>query len=166
MDDLTRDFRHACRAIARMPLLAAVVVLSLAAGIGVNTTVFSFVQSRVLRPIPGVDNAGSFQLIEARAETGSYPGMSWLEYRDLQERLRAFNQMFAFRMQALTVGEAPQVERTSGMLVSGNYFSSLGLQPVAGRLLQADDATRPGGEPVAVLSHDYWRSRFGGQPSA
>jgi predicted permease len=166
MDHLIRDLRHACRSIVRMPLLATVIVLSLGAAIGVNTTVFSFVQSRVLRPLPGVDDAGGFQLVEARAETGSYPGMSWLEYRDLQERLRAFEQIFAFRMQALTVGEAAQVERTSGMLVSGNYFSALGLAPAAGRLMQSEDARRPGGEPVAVLSHDYWQNRYAGSAAA
>ena len=63
-----------------MPVLAAVVIVSLGVGIGVNTAVFSWVQAMVLQPIPGVADAGRMQLVEPRADTGSYPGASWLEY--------------------------------------------------------------------------------------
>jgi macrolide transport system ATP-binding/permease protein len=156
------DLRHACRAILRMPVLATVVVASLGVGIGVNTAVFSWVQALVLRPLPGVSDASSFFLVEARADTGSYPGVSWLEYRDLQERLPSLPELLAFRMAPLNAGEASQSQRTFGLLVSGNYFSALGLQPALGRLLRPDEATRAGGEPVVVISHDYWRTRFGG----
>jgi predicted permease len=162
MDHIGRDLRHAVRAIRRMPVLASVVVISLGVGIGANTVVFSFLQSRVLRPLPGVDDAGSVQLIEPRAETGSYPGASWLEYRDLRERVRAFEEIFAFRIQALTVGEAARAERTSGLLVSGNYFHALRMRPALGRLIEPEDTRRPGGEPVAVLAHDYWQTHFAG----
>ena len=70
------DLRHAWRSIARMPLLAIVVVSSLAVGIGVNTAVFSWVQALFLRPLPGVADAGRLYLVEPRTETGSYPGVS------------------------------------------------------------------------------------------
>jgi predicted permease len=155
------DVRHACRAILRMPVLATVVVASLGVGIGVNTAVFSWVQALVLRPLPGVSDASSFFLVEARADTGSYPGVSWLEYRDLQERLRSLPELLAFRMAPLNVGEPAQSQRTFGLLVSGNYFSALGLRPALGRLLRPDEATRAGGEAVVVISHEYWRTRFG-----
>ena len=81
--------RHALRTIARMPGLAAVVILSLGVGIGVNTTVFSWIQAVLLKPIPGVGESGSFYHIEPKSDTGSYPGMSWTEYRDLRPRLRS-----------------------------------------------------------------------------
>ena len=164
MDHFVRDVRHAARAIRRMPVLACVVIVSLGAGIAANTVVFSFIQNRVLRPLPGVEEAGRFHLIEPRAETGSYPGASWLEYRDLQDRLAAFDDVFAFRIQALTIGQGIDVERASGLLVSGNYFSTLRMRPAIGRLLSDEDTARPGGEPVAVLSHDYWQTRFAGAP--
>jgi predicted permease len=158
---ILRDVTHAWRSILRMPLLAGVVVLSLGAGIGVNTTVFSFVQSRVLRPLPGVSDPTAMRLVEPFGDAGAYPGASWAEYQDLSARLRAFDDLFAFRIQALTVGTASQAERTSGLLVSGNYFPALGLRPSIGRLIAPDDAARPGGEPVVVLSHEYWQQRFG-----
>jgi predicted permease len=149
-----------------MPLQASVVVLSLGVGIGVNTTVFSFMQSRVLRPLPGVSEPTAVRLVEPTGDAGAFPGASWPEYRDLAARLRAFDDLFAFRIQALTVGTASQAERTSGLLVSGNYFEVLGLRPAAGRLIAPDDARRPGGEPVVVLSYEYWKQRFAGAPAA
>jgi predicted permease len=161
---MLRDLSHAWRAIARMPLLAAVVVVSLGVGIGVNTAVFSWVQLVLLRPLPGVVDAGSFHLVEPRADTGSYPGVSWREYADLRERLRSFVDLLAFRMVPLNVGETGRVQRTFGLLVSGNYFSALGLQPALGRLISPDEVTRPGGEPVVVISHDFWRTHFAGAP--
>ena len=160
------DIRHAIRSVRKMPLLATVVVVSLAIGIGVNTTVFSWVQAIVLKPLPGVADAGQFFTLEARAETGSFPGASWLEYRDLHERLRTVEDPLAYRMVPLNVGEVGHTERGYALLVSGNYFRSLGLTPALGRFLRADEASRPGSEPVVVISYDYWQTRFKGSPSA
>jgi predicted permease len=162
---MLRDAVHAWRAIVRMPLVAAVVVVSLGVGIGVNTAVFSWLQLMVLQPLPGVADASSFQLIEPRAETGSYPGVSWPEYRDLRERLRLFPDLLAFRPAPFTVGDGAKLERTYGLFVSGNYFSALGLRPAVGRFITAAEASRAGGEPVVVISHGYWRTRFGGAPA-
>jgi predicted permease len=156
------DLRHAWRAILKMPVLAAVVVISVGVGIGVNTAVFSWLQAVVLRPLPGVSGASQFYLVEPRADTGSYPGVSWLEYRDLQERLRSLPDLLAFRMAPFNVGESTRPERSFGLLVSGNYFSALGLRPALGRFLRADEARRSGGEPVVVISYDYWQTRIGG----
>jgi predicted permease len=161
-DHLRRDLRHAVRAIVRMPVLSTVVVLSLGVGIGVNTTVFSWIQAVVLKPIPGVSDASSFQLVEPRTETGSYPGMSWQEYYDLRAQLRSFQHMLAFRMAPFNVGEPPRTERSYAQLVSDNYFEVLGLRPALGRFFRPDEVARPGSEPVLVISHDYWQTRFSG----
>src|SRR5881394_767035 len=115
------DLRQAWRMIRRMPGLAAVVIVSLGVGIGVNTAVFSWIQMMVLQPIPGVVDAGGVQLITARADTGSYPGISWPEYRDLRDRMRTLPDLFAFRMVPFNVGDSGRPERTHGLLVSGNY---------------------------------------------
>jgi predicted permease len=163
---MSSDLRHAWRTIVRMPVLAAVVVVSLGVGIGVNTAVFSWIQAIILRPLPGVPDGSRFHSVEARAETGSYPGHSWLEYRDLRERLQAFPDLLAFRMAPFNVGETGRSQRTYGLLVSDNYFSALGLQPVLGRFLRPDEVARAGGEPVVVISHGFWQTRFGGAPTA
>ena len=161
-----RDFRHAARAIARMPGLAAVVIGSLAVGIAANTIVFSWVQAVVFKPIPGVAIASRLHLVEPRTGAGMYPGASWLEYRDLRERVRSIEALLAFRMVPLYIGESGRVERSSGLLVSDNYFTGLGLAPAAGRFLRADEVEKPGTAPVAVISYDYWQTRFGGSAAA
>jgi predicted permease len=152
--------------IARMPGLATVIVVSLGVGIGVNVVIFSWIQAVVFQPIPGVARAASFHLVEPRNEAGMNPGTSWLEYQDLRGRLRTFRDLLAFRMTSLYVGEPGQVERAYGLLVSGNYFPALGLRPALGRFFLPDEVSRPGGDPVAVISHEYWQSRFAGVPDA
>ena len=158
--------QHALRTIRRMPGLAAVVILSLGVGIGVNTAVFSWIQAIVLKPIPGVADSGSFYHIDPKADTGTYPGMSWAEYRDLKQRLTAVDDLIANRMAPLNVGETGRTERTYAMLVSGNYFAALGLHPAVGRFIQPDEALTAGAQPVAVISHDYWQTRFSGRADA
>lgn len=158
--------QHGLRAIGRMPGLAAVVILSLGVGIGVNTAVFSWIQAILLEPIPGVDNSGGFYHVEPKSDAGTYPGMSWLEYRDLAAKLTSVEELVVSRMAPLNVGASGRTERTYAQLVSGNLFSALGLQPAAGRFIRADEAERPGGEPVAVISHDYWQTHYAGLPSA
>jgi len=160
------DLRQAWRMIWRMPVLASVVVVSLGVGIGVNTAVFSWIQAMVLQPIPGVADASGIQLVEARSDTGSYPGVSWPEYRDLHDRMRTLPDLFAYRMVPFNVGESGRSERTHGLLVSGNYFSALGLKPALGRFLQPDESTSAGGAPVVVISYSYWQTRLGGSPAA
>src|SRR6266487_3912970 len=125
--------RNAWRTIVRMPGLAAVVILSLGIGIGVNTAIFTWIQAVVFRPLPGVRDASSFLYVEPREETGNNPGASWPEYLDLRERLQSFRELLAFRMVPLNVGETGQTARTYGLLVSGNYFSALHLTPALGR---------------------------------
>jgi predicted permease len=160
-----RDLLHAARTIVRMPALALVVILSLGVGIGVNTVVFSWMQSVRFRPIPGVRHAADFHFVEPRTDTGIYPAASWLEYRDLAERLGAFESLIAFRMVPLYVGESGRVERGNGLLVSGNYFTALGLKPAVGRFLLQDEAATPGAAPIVVISHEYWQARFAGDPA-
>ena len=149
-----------------MPGVAAVVVFSLGVGIGVNTAVFSWIQALVLKPIPGVERSAGFYNVEARADTGTYPGMSWAEYRDLAPRLQAIEELIAFRMAPLNVGETARTERTYALMVSGNYFSGLGLRPAMGRFIRPDEADVAGAEPVVVLSHDYWQTHFAGDAAA
>jgi len=156
------DLICAFRMIRKLPGMSAVVIGSIAIGIGVNTTVFSWIQARVRQPIAGVERGRDFLLLETRGETGSYPGLSWPEYRDLTERLASFREVIAFRMAPLSVGAADWSERTYGVLVSGNYFAALRLTAAAGRLLGPTDTAQPGDAPVVVVSHRFWQSRLAG----
>jgi putative ABC transport system permease protein len=165
VEHLLGDLRNAARTIYRMPGLAVVIILSLAIGIGVNTTIFSWIQLILFQPMPAVSGASNFLLVEPVTETG-YPGASWLEYRDLRTQVPALRDIVASEMVPFNVGEKGQTERIVGQLVSGNYFSALGLQPAIGRFIQQEDAERPGTEPVLVISYDYWQTRFGGAPGA
>ena len=97
IENLLGDLRNAGRSICRMPGLAAVIILSLAIGIGVNTTIFSWIQLILFQPMPGVSGASNFLLVEPRSETGGYPGASWLEYRDLQTQVPALRDIVASR---------------------------------------------------------------------
>jgi predicted permease len=166
LENLLGDLRNAVRSISRMPALALVIILSLAVGIGVNTTIFSWIQLVLLQPLPGVNAASNFLLVEPRTETGGYPGASWLEYRALQTQVPALRDLVAFQTLPFNVGETGQTERTFGQLVSGNYFSALGLKPAIGRFIRPEEAERPGTEPVLVISYDYWQTRFRGAPGA
>jgi predicted permease len=160
------DLRQAWRGLRAMPLVAAVIVVSLGLGIGANTTVFSWLQMVRWKPLPGVADAATLQTLEARTDNGVYLGTSWAAFQDIAPRARSFAWLIASRGTPVTIGEAPQVERAAALLVSGNYFDALQLTPAAGRLLSPSDARAPGREPVAVIAHDYWRTRFGGAPSA
>jgi predicted permease len=166
LENLLGDLRNAVRTISRMPGLAAVIILSLAIGIGVNTTILSWIQLFVLEPLPGVSAASSFVLVEPHTDSGGYPGASWLEYRDLQTRLPALRDVVASEMVPFNVGEKGRTERTHGQLVSGNYFSALGLKPAIGRFILPEEAERTGTEPVVVISYDYWQTRFRRAPDA
>ena len=152
--------------IRRMPGVSAVVTASLAVGIGVNIAVFSWIQAVALRPLPGVRAASSFQVVDVRTRDGHGAGTSWQEYLDLRREVRAFDDLLAYRMVPLTIGAAADPARAYGMLVSGNYFSALGLRPAAGRFLRTDEASRAGGDAVAVISWDLWQSRFDGERDA
>ena len=161
---LLNDLRHAVRSIARMPVLAAVVVVSIGVGIGVNTVVFSWIQARVWRPLPGVRHGAAFHWVEPRTETGIYPGVSFPEYRDLTAGLESFRELIAFRMAPLYLGEAGRVGRAYGMLVSRNYFAALELEPALGRF--PEPSANREDDPVAVISYGLWQARFGGASTA
>jgi len=147
-----------------MPVVSTVVVVSLAIGIGVNTVVFSWIQARILNPVPGVEDGRQLLLIEPKTEAGLYAGASWPEFQDLRATLQSFDGLVAARMAPLYVGPAGSVERLFGLLVSDNYFSALGVRPALGRFFAPDEVLHAGGAPVAVISHRLWQSHFRAAP--
>jgi predicted permease len=165
MEALGNDLRSAARQLRRSPGFAAVAVLSLALGIGANTAVFSWIDSILLRPFPGVDDRGlvAFETLTPSGEavTNSYP-----DFRDYRDHLQLLSGLAMAQPYALSLGEPDHVERIWGEMVSGNYFAVLGVKPALGRaFLPEEYGDKPNGYPVTVISDRLWRRRFHSAPS-
>ena len=166
-DHLARDARHALRTISRMPLLAAVVVVSLGVGIGVNVVVFSWLQAVVLQPLPGVSRMpGSWCSSSPVRRPARIPACPGRSTRTCAIGCGRFESLIAFRMVPFNVGEPSRNERIYGQLVSGNYFGGLGLTPSAGRFFRPDEVSRSSGDFVMVVSHGLALTRFGSPAAA
>src|SRR5918998_1607413 len=157
LEDLLQDLRYARRVLAKSPAFTTVSVLSLALGIGVNATVFGFVNAVMLRPLPLPDHA---ELV--RIQDDNLP--SYSDYLAFNERATVFRGLAAYDFDSfqLTAGDSPA--RADVALVSGNYFDVLGVRPAHGRAFSADEGALPGAAAVAVISHGLWQGRFGADP--
>jgi predicted permease len=164
MTSFWQDVRYSLRVIVKAPGFAAIAILTLALGIGANTTIFSWINSALLNPVPGLARPS-----EVVALTLSKPGDNPFPftYPDL-EAMRDGQQSFtgitacSFAQMSLTGKSKP--ERVWGMVASANYFDVLGVRPILGRgFLPAEDE-KPGGAPVAVISYRLWNTHFGANP--
>src|SRR5215475_12708169 len=166
---LASDLRYAIRNLSRSPMFTAVAVLSLALGIGANTAIFTLVDQLMLRLLPVrspeqlvmIWSTGPHMGNNRGARASSYP-----MYQDYQKKAPAFSYVFCQFDTGLSVNFAGRTELVAGELVSGNYFQALGVKPAVGRLFtpEEDDRTYKG-HPSAVLSYEYWVTRFGADPS-
>jgi predicted permease len=177
-DEMFQDIRYGVRMLLKQPGFALVAVLSLALGIGANTAIFSLVDALLLRslPVQAPERLVLFGKAESIGITNSFPSRSWdLFSYPFYQALRQRNQVFA-EVAALqsfpeglhglvnTGGAAGEQELMVTQLVSGSYFSTLGVNAMLGRTLTAADDQVAGGHPVVVLSHKWWEKRFGSDP--
>ncbi|HSB12729.1 MAG TPA: ABC transporter permease [Blastocatellia bacterium] len=162
MESVWQDLRFAIRLSARNPGFSVVAVLALAMGIGANTAIFSLVNGALLRPLPAVSNPGELVLLE-RTRNGRVSNSSYPDYLDYRDNNSTFAGLAAHCGTPLTLNNG-STERLRSDLVTGNYFSVLGVKAALGRLINPDDDTDPGASPVAVLSYGFWRRAFGGSP--
>jgi predicted permease len=166
IESTARDIRYAARGLLHSPGFTAAAVLSLALGIGANTAIFSLFHTLMLRMLPVKHPEQLVQMLTKggwSSGTSSYP-----LYLDLRKRTDVFRDVAARTYVSKTRFEPSNGARTEIVereLVTGNYFSMLGVSPALGRLFTDDDNRVPHGHPVAVLSYDFWRNRFGGEPS-
>jgi predicted permease len=174
IDSIFHDLRYAARSLARRPLVTTVTALSLALGIGVNSALFSVFDHLLLRHLP-VASPAQLVLITS---PGPRPGgtstsaagrneavFSYPLFRDLEHLTNAgLSSIAGHRDFSVNLAYRGQTDHGEGLLVSGAYFSALGVVPAIGRLLTVDDDRAPDGQAVVVLSHTYWTSRFGAQP--
>lgn len=162
LSTLGADAAHALRQLRRDPGFAAAAVLSLALGIAGNLTVFSLVDAMWFGKLP-VRHAESLVRISPMRPGGRLDGVSWPEYDSLRRRVTTLAALAAHYSTApLQVSAAGESGEEQGAVVSGNYFSVLGVAPALGRFFLPEEDAVPGRDPVAVISTDLWRRRFGG----
>ncbi len=167
MDTLWQDLRGAVRALGKAPGFSLVVVLTLAFGIGANTTVFSVINTLFLNPLP-VDRPAELVTVrttDAGAQSTDVLSISHANLKDISERNQVFHSIAGYSTPTiLTMLEENSPRRLFGRLVTGTFFETLGLHPAAGRFFRADEDTTPGAAPVLVMSHAAWQIRFAGAP--
>lgn len=162
------DVRLALRGLGRSPLFAVVAVLSLALGIGANTAIFTLIDQILLRKLPVKAPDELVMLHQEGPHNGSNMGgfmHSYPMYQDFQKRAQPLAEVICRRLLPASVSVDNRTERVQAELVSGNYFSMLGVAPAVGRVFnsQEDDQVYRG-HPVVVLGYDYWVSRFARDP--
>lgn len=181
---LGQDIRYGWRTLRNNPLFAAMAVLSLALGIGANTAIYSIIDAIMLRALP-VQNPGELAILNwsakqypevAHSSNGSNyrepgggvtsPDFPWPAYELLRDHNDVFSTLFAYKMTGpLNLIVRGQAEMAPIELVSGNFFRGLKIVPAVGRLI-SDNDDRTGAPQIAVLSYNYWRERFAGDPAA
>jgi putative ABC transport system permease protein len=167
-----QDLRYGLRQLRGNPGFTAVALVTLALGIGANTTIFSITNQVLLRRLP-VDHPEELVILRSpghksgniSADGDGAASFSYPMFKALREQGSQAAELFASFGVGLSVVGQGQTEHTAGDLVSGNYFQVLGVRPAMGRLFTIDDETAPGANPVAVLSYGYWQRRFGMDPS-
>jgi predicted permease len=164
LESTAKDVRYALRGLRRNPGFTAAAVISLALGIGANTAIFSLFHTLMMRMLPVARPQELVTLYKTGGWGQGYT--SYPLYLELAERSDLFNSVAARTGVAkvrftLAGGQAQFTQRE---FVSGNYFDVLGVGPALGRLFNDDDNRVPGRHPLAVLSYDFWRNRFGADP--
>ncbi|MGA7624919.1 MAG: ABC transporter permease [Candidatus Acidiferrales bacterium] len=166
MGTITQDIRYALRMLAKSPMLTAIVILTLALGIGANTTIFGVVNGLLLRPLP-VQSPNQIMVVAGKLK-GDTLGISTLSYAqlaDLRKQSDVFSDLFGSRPELGGLSVDGKANQFFYSHVTGNYFSALGLQPAVGRLFLPTEGEAGGRDPYIVLGYSYWQKRFGGDAS-
>jgi putative ABC transport system permease protein len=165
LERLWQDVRYALRMMRRSPGFTAVAVLSLALGIGANTAIFSMIQTVMLRLLPVQEPERLVEVLNKFPGQDRWSAFSWPGYVYMRDHTQTFSDMIVdcpnyagFQVR----GQGLERERVDGDYVSGNFFSTLGVKAVMGRLIGPEDDHMGSGSPVAVVSWSYWNSRFNG----
>ena len=167
LTDFIDDARFAVRSLRRTPGLTAFVVITLALGIGMTSTPFSMVDALIFRPYP-VPDPGRVVTLVSTSRDNAFDTFSYREYLDLRDHTKSYDGVVASAMPQLVgfsaePGATPRVR--GGMMVSGNYFRALGVEPQLGRAFRDDEDQAPGRDAVIVLGPDFWKHEFASDPA-
>ncbi len=157
------DTRYALRSLRKSPGFAAVAVMTLSLGIGANTAIFTVIHALLLRPLPVPQAEQLVQLVIVRPDQQAAHAFSYPFVQALAQRREIFGGVFGFAATSVAVGAPGAVEQVDGAWVTAEYYDTLRLLPMIGRVLGPDD-DRPGASAVAVITDGYWRRRFGADP--
>ncbi len=160
MDSLLQDFRLAFRRLRQSPGFAFAAILTLALGIGANTTTFSAINKLILRPLPAKQPR---ELVFLNTHMGS--NLSYPTYKDFRDRTRSLSGLVAYRVAPVGMTYGGSNAHVWGYEVSGNYFDVLGVRAASGRTLTPADDQKAGAHPVVVLSYSSWQRRFAANPT-
>ncbi len=158
--ELAQDVRYSLRVLRRSPGYSLVVIAVLALGIGANVSLFSLFNALALKPLPAVERSASLGVLVARTDAGRILPLSYPDFRDLRDEQHAFAGLAGTSMDAYSLGLGTHGERVFGEMVTGNYFSVLGVRASLGRTLQPSDDVLPGKHPVVVISDGLWKRVF------
>jgi predicted permease len=161
-DEMLQDLRFGARMLLKNKSFSLVTLISRAVGIGANTAIFSLANA-VLFQTPPVADAG--RVVSVFGDGRESFAISYPDYRDYRERNQVFTDLLCWGEASLSLSTGGEAEQLTGMLVSGNYFDVLGVQPALGRSFLPDEDRTPGAHPVVVISHGLWQRRFGGTPN-
>ena len=168
MTSILADLRLAVRGLRRSPLFAIVAILSLALGIGANTAIFTLIDQMLLRKLPVAEPERLVMLYQQGSHNGSNMGIrmhSYPLYQDLQQKAEPLQEVLCRRLVPASVSVDNQTERVDAEMVSGNFFTMLGVKPALGRVFSSEEDDRIyRGHPVVVLGYDYWVNRFARDP--
>ncbi|MCZ6915710.1 MAG: ABC transporter permease [Gemmatimonadetes bacterium] len=162
---MVRDIRYAWRTLLRAPGFSIVVVITLALGIGANTAIFSVVNGVLMRPLGFAEPDRLAVVWETNPASGmGVSAASVPTFLDWRTESKSFSSLTAYQWASITLQDPHEAVELQGILASGNYFTTLGVTPMLGRLFQQDDEVAGARGTVAVISHRLWRERFGGDP--
>lgn len=156
------DLRFACRQLLKTPGFTAVVILSLALGIGANATVLCWLRALVLNPLPGVARSDQMVVVVSNQGGGN---ASLPDLRDIAAIREVFAGTLANMPTPVCLTVEHQPEWLQAQVVTANFFELLGVEPILGRTFLPDEDQKPGGNPVLVISEQLWRRRFGADPA-
>jgi putative ABC transport system permease protein len=161
MDTLLKDVRSALRSLWRQPTFTIVAILTLALGIGANTSIYSVIQALILTPPSIADPEKVVALWETPLDKRVEGFLSYLDLQDWRSRNQSFEEIAAYKQNGLVVTENGEAERLPGMRVTANLLPLLRVAPVRGRNFLPEEEL-PTTQRVAIISYEYWQSRFGG----
>lgn len=164
MNSFWQDLRHSLRMLPKNPGFTIVSVITLALGIGANTTIFSVINALILNPPTFRDPDRVVAIWKTPTDQRLERPVSYLNLQDWRARNRSFEDIAAYKRNAVSLVTEGDVERIQGARVTANFFPLLKVTPFRGRNFQVEEERR-GSEPVAIISHDFWQNRLGGSES-
>ena len=165
MTSFWQDIRFSLRMISKAPGYAAIVILTLALGIGANSTIFSWINSALLNPIPGLTKPSEVVSLTVGNPGNSPLGFTYPDFASIRDGQQSFSGMTACWFAPMSLTGKGKPERVWGMVASANYFDVLGVRPFLGRGFLPVEDQKPGGAPVAVISYRLWQTHFAANPN-